>query len=58
MLLSEVSRNISGRLIQANDELINGIFREAVIDFLWNGKSKARALADFRAEVNAKLGLR
>jgi len=58
MLLSEVSRNINGKLIQANDELIDAAFSDAVNGYLWNGKSKTQALADFRAEVNAKLGLR
>jgi len=45
-------------LIQANDELIDGLFLEAVMDYVWNGKTKAQALADFRTAVNTQLGLR
>jgi len=58
LLLSEISRNINGRLIQAHDDVINMLFEENLYQFLWEGKTKAQFLSDFRAKVNAELKLR
>jgi len=53
----EYTKNIDGRLTQSTDDVINSIFRDEVSAFLRDGKSKAQALADFRRQVAAKLGL-
>jgi len=58
LLLSEISRNINGSLIQAHDETIQLILSDMIGQFVWEGKTKAQFLADFRAKVNAELRLR
>jgi len=58
LLLSEISRNINGRLIQAHDDVIYMLFEENLYQYLWEGKTKAQFLTEFRAKVNAELKLR
>jgi ABC-type glycerol-3-phosphate transport system substrate-binding protein len=58
MLLSEISRNINGRLLQANDLYINERFIQALNDYLYAGKTKQQALADFRRDVTTQLRIR
>jgi len=53
----EYTKNIDGRLTQSTDDVINGLFQDQVNAFVREGKSKSQALADFRRQVAAKLGL-
>jgi len=53
----DYAKNIDGRLTQSTDDVINDIFRNEVNAFLRDGKSRAQALADFKAQVSVKLGL-
>jgi hypothetical protein len=52
-----IAGNISGRLKQTSDDIIELLFREALEAYINGEKTKARALADFRQQVEAKLGL-
>ncbi|MDR0496307.1 MAG: extracellular solute-binding protein, partial [Treponema sp.] len=54
---AEMAKNVDGRLTQATDQAIVGIFQEAVNAFVNGEKSKAQALADFRSQVGSTLGL-
>jgi len=53
-VFSEIAKNVNGKLFQATDEDIEGLFDEAVSDFINGEKSKAKALADFRKQVEAQ----
>jgi ABC-type glycerol-3-phosphate transport system substrate-binding protein len=48
---AEMAANINGRLTQQTDEVIEDLFYEAVNDYIEGGKSKERALADFRRQA-------
>jgi len=54
----DYAKNVDGRLTQSTDLEIESIFREQVSAFLFGEKSKAKALADFRIQVEAELGLK
>jgi ABC-type glycerol-3-phosphate transport system substrate-binding protein len=53
---AEMAKAVNGRLLQGSDEAIEAIFDEAAASF-WNGeKTKAQALADFRAQAESQFG--
>jgi ABC-type glycerol-3-phosphate transport system substrate-binding protein len=53
---AEMAKAVNGRLLQGSDEAIEAMFDEAATSF-WNGeKTKAKALADFRAQAEAQFG--
>jgi len=54
---AEMAKNVNGRLSQANDAAIEGYFNEVVTSVVNGEKTKAQALADFRAIVETQFGL-
>ncbi|MDR2942806.1 MAG: ABC transporter substrate-binding protein [Treponema sp.] len=51
---AEMAKNVNAKLLQGSDEAIEAMFDEAAASF-WNGeKTKAQALADFRAQAEAQ----
>jgi ABC-type glycerol-3-phosphate transport system substrate-binding protein len=55
---AEMAKAVNGELFQRSDEAIEAMFDEAAA-FFWNGeKTKAKALADFRAQVETQFGRR
>jgi len=54
---SEVAKNVDGRLVQGTDMVINDLWHDAASAFANGEKTKAQALADFRRQVTAELGL-
>jgi ABC-type glycerol-3-phosphate transport system substrate-binding protein len=53
----KIAKNINGNLIQSTDRVIENAFQEAVAAYVRGEKNKDRALADFRNQVTALLGL-
>jgi ABC-type glycerol-3-phosphate transport system substrate-binding protein len=54
---AEMAKNVNARLLQGSDEAIESLFGEAMSSFVNGEKSKAQALADFRAQAAAQFGL-
>jgi ABC-type glycerol-3-phosphate transport system substrate-binding protein len=54
---AEMAKNVNGRLLQGSDEAIESLFGEAMAAFVNGEKTKAQALADFRAQAEAQFGL-
>ncbi|MDR0290434.1 MAG: ABC transporter substrate-binding protein [Treponema sp.] len=54
---AEMAKGVNGRLLQGTDQAIEGLWHEAVAAFVNGEKSKAQALADFRSQAEAVLGL-
>jgi ABC-type glycerol-3-phosphate transport system substrate-binding protein len=54
---AEMAKTIDGRLVQKDDDPIQGLFSEALESYINGEKTKARALADFRAQVESMLGM-
>ena len=54
---AEMAKNVDGKLSQANDNPIEGYFNEVVVAVVNGEKTKAQALADFRAIVETQFGL-
>jgi len=54
---SEMIKNVNGGLVQGTDPVVNGLWNDAVSVFANGGKTRAQALADFRRQVSAELGL-
>lgn len=52
-----MARNVDGRLLQGTDQTINGIFGEAVTAYVMGEMTRDEAIADFRAQVAAQLGI-
>lgn len=52
-----MARNVDGRLLQGTDQTINGIFGEAVTAYVMGEMTRDEAIADFRAQVAATLGI-
>ena len=53
----DMAKNVDGKLTQGTDQAIEGLFNEAVISYVEGEKSKDKAIADFKSQVNAQLGL-
>ena len=54
---AEMAKNVNGRLLQGTDQAVEGFWHEAVTAFVNGEKTKAQALADFRAQTESALGL-
>jgi len=54
---SEIVQDVNGKLIQGTDCLIQEIFFKEVMPYIYGEKDKRQALDDFKAKVNAQLGL-
>ncbi|MDR0785996.1 MAG: ABC transporter substrate-binding protein [Treponema sp.] len=54
---AEMAMNVDGRLTQGTDQVIEGIFSEAVTAYVLGEKTKEQAIADWRDAVSAQLGL-
>jgi ABC-type glycerol-3-phosphate transport system substrate-binding protein len=54
---AEMAKTVDGRLVQKDDDPIQAIFAEAVTAFVNGEKTKAKALSDFRSQVESQLGL-
>ncbi|MDR0301000.1 MAG: ABC transporter substrate-binding protein [Treponema sp.] len=53
---AEMAKNVNGRLLQGSDEAIEALFGEAMASFVNGEKTKAQALADFRAQAESQFG--
>jgi ABC-type glycerol-3-phosphate transport system substrate-binding protein len=56
VIWADIASHITGKLFQGTDGAINSIFDENVTAFINNEKTKAQAIADFKAQVNSQLG--
>jgi ABC-type glycerol-3-phosphate transport system substrate-binding protein len=54
---AEMAKTVDGKLAQGTDQVVEGYFGEAITAFVNGEKTKARALADFRTQVETTLGL-
>ncbi len=54
---ADMAQNVNGKLIQGTDQAIQDIFNKEVMPYTYGEKSKEQALADFRTQVEAQLGL-
>jgi len=54
---AEMAKAVDGKLAQGTDQTVEAYFGEAVTAFVQGEKTKARALADFRSQVETTLGL-
>jgi multiple sugar transport system substrate-binding protein len=54
---AEMAKGVNGKLLQGSDEAIEAIFGEAMAAFVNGEKTKAKALADFRAQAESQFGL-
>jgi len=54
---AEMAKGVNGKLLQGTDEAIEAIFGEAMAAFVNGEKTKAKALADFRAQAESQFGL-
>jgi len=53
---AEMAKNVNGRLLQGSDEAIEAMYDEAAAAY-WNGeKSKAQAIAEFKAQAESQFG--
>jgi len=53
---AEIAKSVNGRLAQGSDEAIEALFDEAAAAYWNNEKTKAQALADFKAQAEAQFG--
>jgi hypothetical protein len=54
---ADMAKTVDGKLTQGTDQAIEGLFSEAAEAFKMGEKSKAQALADFKAQVESQLGI-
>jgi ABC-type glycerol-3-phosphate transport system substrate-binding protein len=54
---ADMALTINGRLVQGTDQAVEGPWGEAVTAYCEGEKTKAQAIADFRAQVENQLGL-
>jgi len=52
----QMAMSVDGKLTQGTDQAIEGLFQEEATAYVNGEKSKAQALADFRAQVQTTLG--
>jgi len=52
----QMAMSVDGKLTQGTDQTIEGLFQEEATAFVNGEKSKAQALADFKAQVQTTLG--
>jgi len=53
----EMAKAVDGKLVQGTDQAVEGLYQEALTAFVMGEKTKAQALADFRAQAEIQLGL-
>ncbi|MCL1959188.1 MAG: ABC transporter substrate-binding protein [Spirochaetes bacterium] len=53
---AEMAKNVNGRLLQGSDEAVEALFGEAMAAFVNGEKTKAQALADFKAQAESQFG--
>jgi hypothetical protein len=51
---AEMAKGVNGKLLQGSDEAIEGLWNESVAAFVNGEKTKAQALADFRAQAESQ----
>jgi ABC-type glycerol-3-phosphate transport system substrate-binding protein len=51
---AEMAKNVNGKLLQGSDEAIEAMFGEAMASYVEGEKTKAQALADFRAQAESQ----
>jgi len=56
-VFAQIARNVNGRLDQRTDDAIRSLFSEALTAYVHGLKTKAQALADFRAQVWMQLDI-
>ncbi len=56
-VFAELAKNVDGKLTQGTDQVIDAMFSEATVAYVLGEKSMDKALADFKAQVAAELGL-
>lgn len=54
---AEMAKHVDGNLTQGTDQAIEALFQEAVAQYVLNEKTKADAIAAFKEQVSAQLGL-
>lgn len=54
---AQMALGVDGRLAQGTDDVIQSIFQEAVTAYVNGEKTKSQAMADFRAQVQAQVGI-
>ena len=54
---AEIAKNVNGKLTQGTDDFIQAVFQEQVSAFVYCEKTKRQALNDFRALIQAQLGI-
>lgn len=54
---AEMAKNVDGKLTQGTDQAIEALFNEAATAYVNGEKTKDAAVADFKAQVSAQLGL-
>jgi ABC-type glycerol-3-phosphate transport system substrate-binding protein len=54
---AEMAKTVNGNLTQGSDQVVEGLMMEELNAYVNGEKSRDRALADFRAQVEAQLGL-
>jgi ABC-type glycerol-3-phosphate transport system substrate-binding protein len=54
---AEMAQNVNGSLTQGTDQAIEGLFNEAVTAYQNGEKTRDKAVADFKDQVSAQLGL-
>ena len=54
---ADMALGVNGRLVQGTDQAMESLFAEQVSAYVEGEKTKAQALADFRAQVQRQLGL-
>ena len=56
-VFAEIAENVSDRLEQATDTVINSMFKEMVTEYVYGEKTKEQVLADFRKQVQKEIDL-
>jgi ABC-type glycerol-3-phosphate transport system substrate-binding protein len=56
-VFAELAKNVNGKLSQGTDQAIEGLFLESSNAYVNAEKSKQQVLDEFKAQVNAQLGL-
>jgi ABC-type glycerol-3-phosphate transport system substrate-binding protein len=54
---AEMAQSVNGKMTQGTDQAIEALFNETVLAYINGEKTKEKAIADFKDQVNAQLGL-
>jgi ABC-type glycerol-3-phosphate transport system substrate-binding protein len=55
---AETAKNVNGRIFQESDEFIESLWDDAVASYVYGEKTKVKAIADFRSQVETMLARR